>query len=227
MSRRAPRSVAQMDWRFLAALVLATLVVLALWSSPLAYPIRLFVTLTHELSHAAAALVTGGQVLSVSVAPDGSGLTTTRGGNLLLVASAGYLGSVLVGALLLNLAKRPGAQRITLQVTAVSILLTAFLFIRDPFSGAVTLGLAAVLWLLARLKPSWPMTFVLCLLAALQCLYAVLDLNGLFALSLRGRPTDAALMERATGIPALFWSLLWMAVGGVFLLWVGRRLFSR
>ncbi len=43
------------DLRFAAALLLCVAVAFALWSTPLLLPFRLFVTVVHELSHAAPA----------------------------------------------------------------------------------------------------------------------------------------------------------------------------
>jgi len=79
--------------------------VLLLWWTPLLLPFRLFVTMVHELSHALVAILTGGQVLGIAIRLDGSGVTYARGGNLVLTASAGYVGSSVFGAVLLLVAR--------------------------------------------------------------------------------------------------------------------------
>src|SRR5918992_1367014 len=91
-------------------LLIATLITLALWFLPytsfLTYPFRLFVTFIHEGGHALAALLTGNSVESLSIATNASGETyTTRGGAIsqIFVASAGYVGAMTYGALLLVL----------------------------------------------------------------------------------------------------------------------------
>src|SRR5215211_3419047 len=94
-------------------LVAAALSVL-LWFIPyaeiLTYPFRIFVTFIHEGGHALAALLTGHSVYSLSVATDGSGATHTPvpGGlfSQFFIASAGYLGAMAFGALLLVLIRR-------------------------------------------------------------------------------------------------------------------------
>src|SRR3954471_7093801 len=98
-------------------LIAATLSVV-LWFIPFAefltYPFRIFVTFIHEGGHALAALLTGNKVASLSVAVDTSGETyTTQGGILsqILVSSAGYLGAMAYGALLLFLIRRAVAAR--------------------------------------------------------------------------------------------------------------------
>src|SRR5438045_5490060 len=93
-------------------LVAATLSVF-LWFIPFAeiltYPFRIFVTFIHEGGHAIAALLTGNSVESLSIATNASGETyTSQGGTIsqMFVASAGYLGSMTFGALLLVLIRK-------------------------------------------------------------------------------------------------------------------------
>ena len=81
------------------------------------YPFRIFVTFIHEGGHAIAALLTGNSVASLSVATNASGETyTTQGGLIsqIFISSAGYLGSMAFGALLLVLIRKAVAARIVL-----------------------------------------------------------------------------------------------------------------
>src|SRR5579864_2491403 len=82
-------------------------VFLILWQSGvlsgLLYPLRLFVSLVHELGHGLTAILTGGQFLNFEVFPNGAGLATTAGGSNFLVPQMGYLGAALFGAVLLAL----------------------------------------------------------------------------------------------------------------------------
>src|SRR5690349_2401351 len=108
-------------------LVAATISVL-LWFIPyaevLTYPFRIFVTFIHEGGHALAALLTGNSVQSLSVSMNASGETYTSQGGLIsqfFISSAGYLGSMVFGALLLVLIRRAIAARIVLASSAVLI----------------------------------------------------------------------------------------------------------
>ena len=96
-------------------LLFAALLTIALWFIPYAnivtYPFRLFVTFIHEGGHAIASLLTGNAVRSLTVAPNASGLTETYMTNAGLftqtvISSAGYIGAMLFGALLLVLVRR-------------------------------------------------------------------------------------------------------------------------
>src|SRR6185369_11354032 len=102
-------------------LLTAAALSILLWFIPFAevltYPFRIFVTFIHEGGHALAALLTGNSVQSLSIATNASGETyTSQGGTIsqMLVASAGYLGSMVYGALLLVLIRKAIAARIVL-----------------------------------------------------------------------------------------------------------------
>src|SRR5580765_482753 len=89
-------------------LLTAAVISIVLWFIPFAgiatYPFRIFVTFIHEGGHAIAALLTGNSVESLSVAMNASGETYTSQGGMIsqiFVASAGYLGSMAFGAMLL------------------------------------------------------------------------------------------------------------------------------
>src|SRR6266516_3175282 len=116
-------------------LLLATAISIILWFVPfaeiLSYPFRIFVTFIHEGGHTVAALLTGNSVQSLSVAMNASGETyTTQGGmfSQMLVSSAGYLGSMTFGAVLLILIRRAVAARIVLAGSAVLILILTTVF---------------------------------------------------------------------------------------------------
>src|SRR5207248_6735826 len=126
-------------------LLIAALISIALWFIPfaeiLSYPFRIFVTFIHEGGHAIAALVTGNSVQSLSVAMNGSGETyTTQGGlfSQMLVSSAGYIGAMTYGALLLVLIRRSVAARIVLASSSAVVLGLTIIFgvIKPIFAGA-------------------------------------------------------------------------------------------
>jgi len=82
--------------------ILITLLILSffLWDSFIVYPIKLCVVLLHELSHAAAAFISGGEISEMNIGYDLGGKCVTEGGNQILIASSGYLGSLFWGLLL-------------------------------------------------------------------------------------------------------------------------------
>ena len=226
-------------------LVAATLSVL-LWFIPyaevLTYPFRIFVTFIHEGGHAIAALLTGNSVNSLSVAMNASGETyTTYGGvfSQVLIASSGYLGSMAFGALLLVLIRKAVAARIVLVSCAVLIFALTMIyglfkpiFTFDSWSGIpftlfagtlISLGLV----LIAKFASARVAMFFVSFLAVQCVLNALFDLKTVFFLSSPFIPavsTDAVNMARATGFPAIFWAVIWIALA-LGILWFAMRLY--
>ena len=214
-------------------LLAAAAISIVLWFIPFAevltYPFRIFVTFIHEGGHAIAALLTGNSVGSLSVAMNASGETyTTRGGLLsqTFVASAGYIGSMAYGALLLVLIRKAVAARLVLVGSAALIFLLTLIYgILKPIvswgalSGIpftflagtfLTVGLIAV----AKFASARIATFFVSFLAVQCILNALLDLKTVFFLSSpferMSIPTDAVHMATLTGLPAIFWAILWI-----------------
>jgi hypothetical protein len=221
-------------------LLLATALSLGLWFIPyaefLAYPFRIFVTFIHEGGHALAAFVTGNSVHSLTVSPDGSGLVySTNGGMLssLFVSSAGYLGAMTFGALLLWLVRVRVKTRAVLAACGVLVLLLATLFgFLAPLwnwslPGLFTLiaGVALPLALFAAAKYLKPRAaaFLVSFLAVQCVLNAVFDLrNVLYASAFTDAQTDAANMAAATGVPSILWVLFWIVTALIILSLVMR-----
>jgi hypothetical protein len=209
-------------------LLVATAITIALWFIPyaeiLTYPFRIFVTFIHEGGHALAALLTGNSVASLSVAMNASGETYTTHGGLIsqvLVSSAGYLGATAYGVLLLFLIRRAIAARVVLIGSAALVLvLTIGYGLWSPFT--VIAGILLSLGLIAIAKYASPRvaTFFVSFLAVQCVLNALLDLKTVFFLSTPlgpSVPTDAMNMANATGIPAMFWAVIWIGVSFLLL----------
>jgi hypothetical protein len=213
-------------------LLLAALLSLALWFIPFAevltYPFRIFVTFIHEGGHALAALLTGNSVASLSVAMNASGETYTTNGGLLsqiFVSSAGYLGATAYGALLLILIRRAVAARIVLACTAVFILALTGIYgflvplahgMISPFTIFAGILIPLALLLVGRYASPRAATFFVSFLAVQCVLNALFDLKTVFFLSsplqTQSMATDATNMANATGIPAIFWAVVWIAL---------------
>lgn len=227
-------------------LLIAAAISIALWFIPFAellnYPFRLFVTFIHEGGHALAALVTGNSVQSLSVAMDASGETyTTKGGlfSQIFISSAGYLGSMAFGSLLLVLIRRSIATRVVLAGSAALVFGLTLIFglIKPLVAGGALSGipftlvagslLAVGLFAVARFASAGVASFFVSFLAVQCILNALLDLKTVFFLSSPFAPstqTDAMNMAAATGIPAILWTILWIAVA-FGMLWFVMRLY--
>lgn len=229
-----------------AVLLTAAVISIVLWFIPFAeiltYPFRIFVTFIHEGGHAIAAVLTGNSVESLSIATNASGETyTSQGGTFsqMFVASAGYLGAMTYGALLLVLIRKAIAARIVLIGSAALVFALTAIYglIKPAMSGVVTTSLpftilagtllAAGLILLAKYASARVATFFVSFLAVQCVLNALLDLKTVFFLSspfAPSVPTDAVNMYNATGIPAFFWAAAWIAMA-VGILALAMRLY--
>lgn len=196
-------------------LLAATACLLALNMVPgvgaLLYPIKLLVTYVHEGMHALAALLTGGHVLSIAVHPDMSGLTWTQGGSNFLITSAGYLGTMLFGALCTFALKHGAPSRAVLIAITGMVLLNVFYMGFGNMFGAVW-GLILLGVLGAGLMFTTIGFFLAPLLSIQLLLGAFYDLQTLLALSGSGVSTDAQIMASMTGIPASAWALTWLGL---------------
>ena len=208
----------------------------------LTYPFRIFVTFIHEGGHALAALLTGNSVASLSVAMNASGETyTTQGGIIsqVLISSAGYVGSMAFGALLLILIRKAIAARIVLLSCGILVFAMTMIcgFIKPlfwlnawsgiPFTLLAGVLISAGLVLIARFASARVATFFVSFLAVQCVLNALFDLKTLFSLSSSFGPTaqtDALNMSNATGIPAIFWTIAWIAFA-LGILWFAMRLY--
>jgi hypothetical protein len=227
-------------------LLIAATISVVLWFIPyaevLTYPFRIFVTFIHEGGHALAALLTGNSVASLSVAMNASGETYTTGGGLLsqiFISSAGYLGSMAFGALLLILIRKAVAARIVLLGSGLFVFALTMIFglIKPlfwmeawsgiPFTLFAGLFISVGLVLIARFASARVAAFFVSFLAVQSVLNALFDLKTVFFLSSSfgtAVPTDAVNMAHVTGIPAIFWTVAWITFA-LGILWFAMRLY--
>lgn len=208
----------------LAALVLTVVLSFIPFLDLVAYPFRLFVTFIHESGHAIAALLTGNRVHSLAVSPNAGGLVYTSGGNwftAMIISSAGYLGAMAYGTLLLVLIRRGVSPRAILYGSAIPILaLTLIYGWGTPFTIIAGILLTAALFAIGRYARPAIANFLVALLAVQCIVNAFFDLRTLLFLTrpfAGGAMTDADNMARITHLPAIFWALVWTALAIVML----------
>lgn len=197
------------------------------WETPAVYPLKVFVVLLHEVSHALAILATGGVVDAITLDPAQGGATYGRGGSPILSLSAGYLGSLLWGALLIVLARasrvRPGW---VVGVVGVAVGVLTLLYVQGIFGVVFGLLFGTTLLVAARELPVLWNRRLLLVLGLTSCLYAILDIKG-DVLDRPHLPSDAAMLADITGIPAVVWGVLWivlaLGVSGMLFRWAWRK----
>ena len=191
------------------------------WYTPLVYPMKIFVVLLHELSHAIALLATGGSVDRITLDAMQGGETWGRGGIRFIVLSAGYLGSLVLGGMLVLGAQSSRiSPRWLLGFVGVIVLVLTAIYLEGAFG--VGFGVLFGLALLAasqKLDAAWSGR-VLSALGLTSVGYAIFDIKS-DIIDRPGIQSDAAMLAELTGIPTMFWGILWIglaiAAAGVLL----------
>lgn len=212
---------------FVAAFAVYFGLIWMFWESPVIYPVKIFVVLLHELSHALATVATGGSVRHITLDALQGGATVSAGGSRFLILSAGYLGSLLLGGLLLmaGLELKRGL-RPALGGVALVVLGATALLIRSTFGVVYGLAAGFALLAVARFLPALASRIALTTLGLTSCLYAILDIKA-DVIDRPGAPSDAHMLAELTGVPTMAWGALWIALAFLFsailIRWAYRR----
>ena len=196
-------------WQLLLLLVL----VFVLWRTPVVYPLRIFVIFLHELSHGIAGILTGGSIVDISLSPQEGGSALIRGGSRFVVLSAGYLGSLLLGAALLVAALRTKADRAVLGLCGAVLVAVAVLWVRQLFGLVFCLGTGAVLLAAARWMPHQVADLLLRLIGLTSLVYVPYDI---FDDTIRraSLDSDARMLAEEFGGATVLWGGLWLVIAG-------------
>lgn len=178
-------------------------------------PLGLLNTHLHELSHALAALATGGTPEYILVNADTSGVTPVAGGFLPVVASAGYLGAAAAGAGIVYAMRTEKGAQWALRITSLALALSMVLFVRGDIVGVIS----GVFWMIALfaaskyLNGAW-LSFTAALIGLQQGINALRSLFELLQITTQTEiHSDATLMQQSTLIPAPVWSVIWGLCG--------------
>lgn len=194
-------------WQLLAL----TALVFALWQTPVVVPLKILIVFLHELSHAIAAWLTGGSVEQISLNPQQGGFAITRGGSRFAILSAGYLGSLLIGAALLVVALRSTMDRaVTALLGAVMLAVTA-LYIRDLFAAAFCSMTGLALLGMARFLGHGVNDMVLRVIGLSSLIYVPYDIFD-DTIARAHQRSDAYMLAEEFGGPTVLWGGLWLLI---------------
>ncbi|MDY7225484.1 M50 family metallopeptidase [Hyalangium rubrum] len=220
-------SGARLDTKRVALLLLFLGVGWYFWDSRVLLPLKLLVVMMHESGHALASLLVGGKVDSITLRMDESGacLSALPPGVLrkVVVFSAGYLGSAVMGAVLLLATFRFRLCRWVLGAACVWLAVMGVLYARDSFTLLFCLGTSVVLGLAAKFLPSEVVDVVNLFLAAFTALYALFDFRDDLWNSQVRAGSDAALLAQQTWVPAIVWAAIWTLLGIALLGWAAYK----
>ncbi len=221
------KSLKQFDWRMLGILAGMFLIAAIFWDTVFIYPIKLFVVILHEFSHGLAAIATGGSIVKIEVDPRIGGVCYTRGGSLFFIASAGYLGSILWGGLILVLASRTKHDKILGMAIGGLLIVLSIFYIRNLFGFLFTAGFGAALAAISYFAQERIVDILMKFLGMTSCLYVMIDIKeDLIQRTNVGSDADVIaqlLGSQALSMPiGIFWILLALVAFGFFL-WVSGK----
>jgi hypothetical protein len=181
------------------------------------YPFQLFNTFIHELCHGFIALITGGGFQFMHVYQNSEGVAFWRRGKSGLIFTAGYLGSVIVSALFIQLPTALTPAPLVLIWMGITLLVMCVFFVRNLFGLISGIALSVALVAAGRVLDDHAARLVLVVFAIQMPLMAMHSLWILVRISLRpahpDRLSDAHQLHKLTGIPAVIWAVLWSLIG--------------
>lgn len=163
-------------------------------------PITLFVTFLHEFGHAIASLISGGTVHGIDINIDGSGCTTSSGGINSIVCIGGYIGSIILGNLMILLSNSR-QSRIVIYVLSALMIFTSLYWFSDIYTTLMLITFSIVLILLSKFKK-----YVLLFLGIASVAYIIKDYDV-------GPSSDLA--QYSGIISAQIWMYVWLILAVV------------
>lgn len=200
----------KLDFKTVGKLLGIFVVVVLLWSTPVVAPLKIFVVLLHEISHGLAAVLTGGEISHIEVNAQQGGVAYTRGGSRFVTLSAGYLGSMFFGGLIMLLAARTKYDRVLSIGIGVAIAIVTLFYVRSWFGFGFALVFAVLL-----IGAGWKLShdaneLILKTIGVTSVLYAPLDIFD-DVIARRGIGSDADMLAELTGLPSVIWGVIWIA----------------
>lgn len=216
----------------LGLLLLFFVAALAFWNTVFLYPVKIFVVLLHEISHGLMAMAAGGSIIEIQISPQIGGYCkyTAPAGffSQMLIASAGYLGSLIFGSVILWIAIRSEKDRILTLVIGILTLFFSYFVIQTGEAFGIVFSLAFSVFMIASafflgrgFHDLW-----LKFLGLTSCLYAIIDIaDDLIFQS--GIGSDADRIAQLTGIPSVAVGVFWMALALAWMVFVMVKAFSK
>lgn len=182
-----------------------------LWNTKFIYPLKILTVFFHESSHAIMTVVTGGEVVELEVNQFQGGHVISRGGNRFLTLSAGYLGSLLWGALIYLIAAKTRKDKQAMSLLGSIMIVIALLIIRNTFGFLFTVGTGLVLIVLGIRAPEKINDVILRVIGLSSMVYVPLDIFS-DTISRSHLMSDARMLAREFGGFTMMWGGVWIAL---------------
>ncbi|KAL4897569.1 peptidase M50B-like-domain-containing protein [Aspergillus ambiguus] len=195
-------------------------VIALLWNLPYVrwslWPFKMLVIAFHEFGHAITACCTGGRVKSISLDPHEGGVTHMQGGMSAVTLPAGYLGSSIIGALLIFAGFDIVASKVASIILGVCFLLTLWWARKDWLTIMTILlavGLLVACWFIAHGEAlRWVVLFI----GVMSALYSVWDICDDLIIR-KVNTSDASVFAQRYGGSSRCWGVIWSIISLVFM----------
>ncbi|KAL1993852.1 hypothetical protein VTN49DRAFT_2521 [Thermomyces lanuginosus] len=219
----APRSLSDVNRTqaiTLGVMAVYVVVIAALWNIPyvryVLWPFKMLVIAFHEFGHAITAILTGGRVQGISLDPHEGGVTHIVGGKAAITLPAGYLGSSLIGALLIFCGFNIVASKVMSFVLGVCFLLTLWWARKDWLTILTILtavGLLVAFWFIAHAEA---LRFLVLFIGVMSALYSVWDICDDLILR-KVNSSDASVFAKRYGGSSRCWGVIWSIIAIMFM----------
>lgn len=215
-------------------LLLIALFIVAIWfwDSIFLYPIKLFVVLLHEASHGIMAMLFGGKIGQIQIDPRIGGyisysIPSSKIAQI-VIASSGYLGSMILGGLIFILASRTNKDKyITLIIGIITLILSYFVIKSGELFGIVfTLGFGLLMIFSYKYIDDWFHDYMLKFIGLTSCLYVLFDIKS-DLIDRHGIGSDADQIAKLTWIPSIVVGAFWALTSVVLLIFILNISFKR
>ena len=209
-------------------LIFSLILVLILHNIPsisiITYPFNLLATWIHEMGHGLTAEMFGGDFKKLVINADTSGYASylfPAGHNFArgIIASAGYMGTSIFGAMMLYFRKKDTFVKIFSLMLGIFMVLSLLIYIRSITGWLFGVPFSLLLLFVGLKSDSDINLFFYNFIASQIALNAILDINVLFSVgNSRGGVTgmtlssDASVMSEVWIGPYWFWASVWLII---------------
>ncbi len=214
--------------QYLELISLISIIIIAIlsWETFLIYPIKLIVVTLHEISHGIAAILSGGNVVSLDIGLNLGGVCITENGNQILIASSGYLGSFLFGsAIFYSAYNYKYGKWILLSIASILFIFIVNTAANSTFILISTL-LIATLTLVNYFLPKIVFNYLIKSIGLISCIYVIVDIKE-DLLSESVMASDAVIIENLTGINSYIIAVTWLIISVIGIVFLIRQGFKK
>ncbi|OZJ04656.1 hypothetical protein BZG36_02875 [Bifiguratus adelaidae] len=195
--------------------------IIILWHMPILKvilsPFKLLTVGLHEFSHAAVGCCTCAHIDGIEIDPDEGGVTRMRGGIQCLTLPAGYLGSSLIGALLVFCGFDIMASKIASIALGVCLLVTLW-WARNWLTRGIGLFFCGLIVFLWWLDHGMGVRYFVLFVGVMSCLYCMWDILDDLVFR-KAYESDASKFAQASGgcLPSQAWGVIWFIISIAFM----------